>query len=185
MDLVTKARELASQLHKGQVHNDGFKTPYIFHLEEVAELVKESGGSEEEIAAAWLHDSVEDTQITIEEIREKFGSEVAFIVSNLTDLPDWILLSQKERKARQAVRVMKASSGIKRVKLADQTSNVKIVGKGTMVDFSLETHFMYIEGARQIAEACKGISPYLDTLFINRYKNARKNLNALKIRLVS
>jgi guanosine-3',5'-bis(diphosphate) 3'-pyrophosphohydrolase len=180
MDTVTKARELASYLHKDQVHNNNLKTPYIFHLEEVAELVKKAGGSEEEIAAAWLHDSVEDTQITIEEIQEKFGNEVASIVANLTDLPDWIHLSQKERKAKQAERVMKASASTKLVKLADQTSNVKIVGMGTMVDWSWETHLIYIEGAKQIAEVCKRISPFLDALFIERYENAQKNLNSLK-----
>lgn len=54
MDIVTITRDFALYHHKDQVCNDGAKTPYRFHLEEVVELVEKSGGSEEEIAAAWL-----------------------------------------------------------------------------------------------------------------------------------
>ncbi|MDO8590247.1 MAG: hypothetical protein Q7R69_03165 [bacterium] len=60
MDIITKAKEFASHAHKDHVRNDEAKTPYIFHLAEVAGLVKESGGNNQEISSAWLHDTVEE-----------------------------------------------------------------------------------------------------------------------------
>jgi guanosine-3',5'-bis(diphosphate) 3'-pyrophosphohydrolase len=150
----------------------------VNHLAEVAELVGASGGSENEIAAAWLHDAVEDTSTTIEGIRREFGDEIATIVVGLTDLPEWLQLSLQERKQRQAERVAGASDSIKRVKLADQSSNVAIVARGR--DFGIDTNFIYIESARRIAEVCKGVSPYLDTLFRERFEAAFLNLKALQ-----
>lgn len=179
MNITTKAKEFASYAHRDQVRNDEGKTPYIFHLEEVAELVKDSGGSEEEIAAAWLHDVVEDTEVTMEEVLREFGEEVAYIVNGVTDLPEWIPLSLQERKAKQAERVSKEKDSVKRVKLADQTSNVQIVGKGKL-DFSMDINFAYIESAKQIARVCKGVSEYLDTLFEERYQVAYQNLRKLE-----
>ncbi len=180
MDIVTTAKIFASELHKNQKNNDTVKTPYLFHLEEVAKLVADSGGSDEEIAAAWLHDAVEDTDVTLDEIRDTFGNGVATMVESLTDLPDWVSLPQNVRKAKQAERITKASASVKRVKLADQTSNVQIVGRGTMVDWNAETHLMYVDGARQIAEACRGVSSYLDELFDERYIKAQLNLGRLQ-----
>lgn len=179
MDLITKAKEFASLAHKDHVRSDDAKTPYFFHLEEVAELIKESGGSEFEIAAGWLHDTVEDTQTTIEDIYKEFGNEIGDIVEGVTDLSEWESLPLGERKAKQAERVAKESDSIKRVKLADQTSNVRIVGLAND-HFSMEQKFTYINSAKQIAEACKGLSPYLDKIFAERYEAAYKNLTALK-----
>lgn len=179
MDIVTKAKEFASEVHKDHVRNDEVKTPYIFHLEEVAELIKESGGSDLEIAAGWLHDTVEDTQTTIEDIFREFGKEIGDIVEGVTDLLEWLPLPLEERKAKQAERVAVESSSIRRVKLADQTSNVRIVGLAND-NFPMDIKFIYIDSAKRIAEACRGVSPYLDTLFAERYETAYKNLTALK-----
>lgn len=179
MDVVTKAKEFAAHAHKDHVRNDEKKTPYIFHLEEVAELVKDSGGSEQEIAAAWLHDSVEDTETTIQDIKKEFGDEITEIVAGVTDLPEWSSLSLEERKTKQAERVARESNSIKRVKLADQSSNVKIVGS-LNDNFTLDEKFIYIDAAKRIARACKGVSPFLDKLFADRYDTALKNLNAFK-----
>ena len=179
MDIITKAKEFASHAHRNHVRNDEAKTPYVHHLVEVADLVKESGGTYQEIAAAWLHDIIEDTQTTIEDVRREFGDEIAEIVAGVTDLPEWLGLSLQERKAKQAARVSKESNSIKRIKLADQTSNVQIVGKGKL-DFSMDTNFTYIDSAKKIAEGCKGVSEYLDRLFKERYQTAFENLKALE-----
>jgi hypothetical protein len=60
----------------------------------------------------------------------------------------------------------------------DQTSNVRIVGKGTL-ELNIDAHLTYIQSAQQIAEVCKGISLYLDELFNERYNQALQNLKAL------
>lgn len=180
--LLVKAKEFAGHAHREHVRSDEAKTPYVFHLEEVAELVRASGGSDEEIAAAWLHDSVEDTEATIEDIYKEFGKEVGDIVEGVTDLLEWLPLPLEERKAKQAERVAKESSSIRRVKLADQTSNVRICGLGNDA-FTMEVKFIYIDGAKNIAEACKGVSPYLDALFAEHYEAAYKNLTVLRAQL--
>ena len=184
MNITTKAKEFASHAHKDHVRNDEAKTPYVYHLAEVADLVKESGGTDKEISAAWLHDAVEDTATTIEDVREEFGDEIGDMVQGLTDLPEWLQLSLHERKTKQSERVANESSSVRRVKLADQTSNVKIVGLGND-NFTLDEKFIYIDRAKQIAEACKGVSPYLDILFAERYETAHKNICLLQEKMHS
>ena len=177
-NLTAKAEHFARRVHRNHVRVDEARTPYVHHLAEVAELVAASGGTEEEIASAWLHDTVEDTTTALEDIRHEFGDRVAEIVEGLTDLPEWNSLSMAERKVRQAERVAKASENIRRVKLADQTSNVQIVGSGK--EFTIERSLAYLAGAQRIAEACAGTSPYLDKLFRERYCAAAKNLKTLQ-----
>jgi len=179
MDIITKAKELAEQAHKDHVRNDETKTPYILHLAEVVELVTESGGSEEEIVAGWLHDVVEDTPTTIADIHREFGDQVGEMVAGLTDLPEWLTLTLQERKLKQAERVAHESASVKRVKLADQVSNIQIVGMGNL-NFVMAENYAYLDTARKIAEVCQGISPYLDKLFIERYNAALKNLKDIE-----
>ncbi|MDB5204620.1 MAG: hypothetical protein JWP09_648 [Candidatus Taylorbacteria bacterium] len=179
MDIIKKAKDFASHIHKDQVRNDSKKTPYIPHLLEVSELVTQSGGNDAEIVAAWLHDAVEDTDVTIEDIQKEFGNEIADIVNGLTDLPEWLSLSLYDRKTKQAERVANESASVKRVKLADQISNVQIVGKGDL-DWGMDMDFAYLESAKKIAESCVGVSLYLDNLFSERYQKAFNNLKARK-----
>jgi (p)ppGpp synthase/HD superfamily hydrolase len=174
MDIVRKAREFASHAHRDHVRNDEAKTPYVHHLAEVAKLVEVSGGDDSEIAAAWLHDTVEDTSTTFEDIQREFGGEIAAIVCGMTDLPEWGSLSLQERKQRQAERIAGAPASVKRVKLADQSSNVAIVGRGG--EFGRDNNLVYIAGALRIAEACGGVSAYLDDLFHERHQTALKSL---------
>lgn len=108
--LIEKAKQFAKEAHKNHTESDAFKTPYYFHLQRVASLVQLSGGSEEEIAAAWLHDTVEDTGVTIEDIEREFGKHIATMVNGLTDSPEWKNLPVGERKAIQAEKFLKKVS---------------------------------------------------------------------------
>ncbi len=176
-DLILKAKDFATRAHEGQLRNDIHNNPYIVHPQEVVELVTDSGGSAEEIAAAWLHDTVEDTTITIADIKKEFGDAIADIVAGLTDLPEFEKLPLSARKAKQAERVRGESVSVRRVKLADQASNVGFRGGDISQAMPKERRLEYIEGARKIAEECKNISPFLDHLFLERYQRALKNLN--------
>jgi len=142
------------------------------HLQEVADLVWASGGSDAEIAAAWLHDTIEDTDTTIANIKKKFGEEVAAIVEGLTDLEGFEDLPTLERKTKQAERVKSESDSVKRVKIADQTSNVRLVATEPFLDWPPENNPQYIVGAKLIADQCKGVSPVLDDLFEMEYRKA-------------
>ncbi|MES2203027.1 MAG: HD domain-containing protein [Patescibacteria group bacterium] len=176
-ELIEKAKAYAHRAHTGHKRMDAEGSPYIVHPEEVADLVAKSGGSAQEVAAAWLHDTVEDTPTTIEDIKREFGDEIAEIVHGLTDLPEFEKLPVAERKAKQAERVRGESISVRRIKLADQTSNVPTVGSGMFLDMTPGRALDYVRGAKSIAEECKGISPFLDTLFEERYQAALKNLS--------
>lgn len=173
-NIIEKADAFADKAHAGHTNSNKSRTPYINHLREVAGLVKESGGSDEEITAALLHDSVEDTETTLEDIKLGFGHEVALMVDALTDAPEIESLPTLERKTIQAERVRTKNSSIKRIKLSDQISNVRGVAIDPPMKWSREKCSDYIEGARRIAEECKGISEFLDGQFADAYVQAIK-----------
>ena len=126
MDLVTKAREFATQAHVGQKRKYSGQ-PYIVHPIAVAELVATVTEDQEVIAAALLHDTVEDTPVTIDEIEARFGPRVASLVSDLTDV------SRKEdgnRAARRAIdraHTALASPDAKTIKLCDLIDNTRTI----------------------------------------------------------
>lgn len=170
--LVERAKAFATEAHKGQTRFNKAKTPLAIHLEVVTSLVEWSGGSEVEIAAAWLHDVVEDTSVTLAEVAANFGTEVAAIVDGLTDPPKFSALYTLERKAAQARRVSDESDSVKRVKLADQISNVRSVADDPPVHWDAQKCLDYINGAEMIAWECKDTSGRLFGLFCRAHADA-------------
>lgn len=169
---IERARSFAVRVHSGQVRTNKAQEPYETHLEEVAELVRQSDGSEAEIAGAWLHDSVEDTSTTLAEVIEHFGEEIGVIVDGMTDPPDFSGTPTLHRKTRQAERINSKNASVKRVKLADQISNIRSVAVDPPVKWTTQKCTDYIEGARRIAEQCRGISEFLDREFQRAYQKA-------------
>jgi guanosine-3',5'-bis(diphosphate) 3'-pyrophosphohydrolase len=172
--LISTARLLAYEAHAGLMLEgiSGDIRPQTVHLQEVADLVWASGGSDEEIAAAWLHDSVEDTPLKNEDVAMHCGDTVAHYVHALTDYDEWLPLPLLERKTLQSKRVAEEDEHVRRIKLCDQTSNVRSIGNDQPTTMTLEECRDYAEGARRIAEVCKGISPMLDELFDKAYQYA-------------
>ncbi len=175
-NLIISARRFAREAHKAIIITtvSGDVRPQIEHLQEVADLVWTSGGNDIEIAAAWLHDSVEDTSVNLDDIENNFGKEVAEIVHGLTDSAELKGLSNAERKPKQAKRVKNESESVKRIKIADQTSNVRFVTTDPKPTWSFSENRDYVLGAKMIADECRGISPVLDHLFDSEYKKAAK-----------
>ena len=85
MSIVSKALVFATEHHQHQ-HRKGTKIPYMAHLLNVCKLLAENDCSDEILAAALLHDVVEDTDVTIEEVEEKFGLQGAELVRGATEL---------------------------------------------------------------------------------------------------
>ena len=170
--LVSNAKSVAHRQHEGLFRPNKNSDPYHTHTDEVALLVEQSGGSDIEIAAAHLHDTVEDTDLTIADIEKNFGPVVALIVDGLTDKPDITELPLLQRKVIQAERVQEKSASVKRCKLADQISNVRSVAIDPPVTWSAQKCRDYVTGAKCIADACKGVSAYLDAEFENAYQKA-------------
>ncbi|MBV8211894.1 MAG: HD domain-containing protein [Verrucomicrobia bacterium] len=136
--LIQKARRFAKLAH-GLVLNaeghlgqrrKGTNEPYTKHLSEVAKLVAENGGDEAQVAAAWLHDVVEDTPIPLSHILAVFGPDVAKLVQELTDKftkHNYPGLNRRQRKAKELERLSNISDRAKTIKYADFLSNLESV----------------------------------------------------------
>ena len=85
--LVSEAAELAARRHNGMVRKGRGNEPYLTHLAEVANLLATAtdGADAELVAAGWLHDTIEDTETTCEELAKKFSERVASLVVECTD----------------------------------------------------------------------------------------------------
>lgn len=121
--LVRAALEKARAAHQGQVRNGSGGMPYVEHPVTVAALLDEQGYGEETLAAALLHDVVEDSETTLEELHDLFGDDVAGMVGALTD--DESIESYRERKAEHRERVAAAADGAHAIYGADKLTNVK------------------------------------------------------------
>lgn len=124
--MIQKALEFAIKAHEGQTRKDGV-TPYIVHPVGVADRVRQNGGTVEMYVAALLHDVVEDTDVTLDQVRQEFGDVVAQLVFELTDVYTSEAFPSKNRAERKFLendRLSKISLEAKRIKLADIDYNV-------------------------------------------------------------
>lgn len=128
MTLEQRALEFARKAHEGQVRKYT-GDPYIVHPIAVAALVKTVPHTEEMVAAALLHDTVEDTAVTIEDVRAVFGAEVASLVEMLTDVSKLSDGNRKLRKAMDREHLATASAAAQTVKLADLLDNSESILK--------------------------------------------------------
>jgi (p)ppGpp synthase/HD superfamily hydrolase len=119
--LVRNALEQARADHAGQIRNGSGGMPYVEHPIRVAALLDERGYGEQVLAAALLHDVVEDTERTLEELREKFGGEVGGLVGAMTD--DESIEDYRQRKAEHRERMAAAPTGAKAIYGADKLTN--------------------------------------------------------------
>lgn len=120
--LVRSALERARTAHQGQVRNGSGGMPYVEHPIAVAARLEEHGFGDEVLAAALLHDVVEDSETPLEELRGQFGDEVAGYVGALTD--DESIDSYRERKAEHRERVAAADPEALAIYGADKLTNV-------------------------------------------------------------
>jgi (p)ppGpp synthase/HD superfamily hydrolase len=123
-----EALSYAAQVHRDQ-RRKGTQVPYVTHLLAVAAIVGENGGTEEEVVAALLHDAPEDQggEDRLQDIRDRFGDEVAGIVAGNTDTfedpkPPW-----RERKERYVARIAHEPESVRLVSAADKLHNARSI----------------------------------------------------------
>ena len=163
-DLIERAERFARVCHSGQCRKGAAKEPYAIHLEEVSSLVEAWGGSEEAIAAAWLHDTIEDCPPTShKDLVAKFGVCVADFVAELTDDKS---LPKPKRKELQIENASKKTPEAALVKLADKTSNVGAIAKSPPEGWSLARRLQYIAWAEKVVAELL----YLPQEGINEFK---------------
>ncbi|RME15461.1 MAG: bifunctional (p)ppGpp synthetase/guanosine-3',5'-bis(diphosphate) 3'-pyrophosphohydrolase, partial [Alphaproteobacteria bacterium] len=173
-DLVDRARAFACRAHRGQTRKGAGRAPYIVHLEEVARLVAEFGGDEVAIAAAWLHDTVEDCpEVTPEVIAARFGTEVAAVVAELTDDKS---LPRAERKRLQRVHAPRRSARAALVKAADKISNVRAIATSPPVGWDTARRADYVDWASAVVAALPPLPEGVRAAFDDAVRMARASL---------
>jgi guanosine-3',5'-bis(diphosphate) 3'-pyrophosphohydrolase len=173
--LVSEAAELAARRHNGMARKGRGDEPYINHLAEVANLLAlaTDGADAELVAAGWLHDTVEDTATTREELAEKFGARVASLVVEVTDD---MSLEKPVRRRKQIEDAPHKSAGAKLIKIADKISNVRARILPDPTEAEREDLIDYTNWAEQVVAGCRGGNAVLDRAFDDAVKLARSTL---------
>ena len=127
--MIKKAAEFAKRAHDG-VYRKGTQIPYITHPMETAAIVTAFTNEPEMIAAALLHDVIEDAGVTKEELEEKFGSRVAFLVESESEDKS---RSWMERKGTTVEHLKSATRDEKILALADKLSNIRSTARDYLV----------------------------------------------------
>jgi (p)ppGpp synthase/HD superfamily hydrolase len=161
---VLRAADTAARWHVHQRRKGAAQEPYINHLLEVATLVAEATGGQDLdlIIAALLHDAIEDCEVPRELIAKMFGTEVADLVTEVTDDKS---LPKQHRKELQAQTAHKKSPGAKVLKVADKTSNLRALATSPAPDWSVRRRIEYIAWARQVVAGLRGTNDILEKQF--------------------
>jgi GTP diphosphokinase / guanosine-3',5'-bis(diphosphate) 3'-diphosphatase len=175
---VIRALDFAAGKHRDQRRKGDAAEPYINHLAEVARLVAEATDGKDAISVigALLHDTIEDTKTTCEELEREFGSEVAALVVELTDDKR---LPKLERKRLQVETSHLKSRRAKLIKIADKISNLRSIVASPPFNWDARRQREYFEWASRVVGGCLGVNATLETRFDDAY---REGLVTLKQR---
>ena len=125
------------------------------------------------VAAGWLHDTIEDTDTTREELAEKFSDRVASLVVECTDD---MSLPKAERRRRQVVDAPKKSASAKLIKISDKISNIGARIHSGPTEAERDDLADYTGWAEQVVAGCRGGNSWLDTTFDDMVRRARASL---------
>ncbi len=170
---VLRAADFAARLHAGQRRKGEAQEPYLNHLIEVAEAVGEATASEATasedpalIVAALLHDIVEDTLASLDDVAEAFGQDVADLVAELTDDKS---VEKAVRKRRQVENAHAKSERAKILKVADVTSNLRALVESPPANWDIARRTAYFHWAAAVVDGCRGASASLEQAFDEAY----------------
>ncbi|MBQ3107061.1 MAG: bifunctional (p)ppGpp synthetase/guanosine-3',5'-bis(diphosphate) 3'-pyrophosphohydrolase, partial [Firmicutes bacterium] len=128
IDLLERAYRKAEELHEGQLRKSGEE--YVIHPIEVTKILAELGMDEKTLVAGLLHDAVEDTPYTYDDVKREFGEEVALLVDGVTKLNKLVFERKEDREAESLRKMFLAMSKDIRVliiKLADRLHNLRTI----------------------------------------------------------
>ena len=166
---ILAAACFAAEKHAQQKRKGAAGEPYFNHLLEVAELVAASSDrlDVELLMAAFLHDTVEDTGVTLQDLQQRFGNDVAALVAEVTDDKS---LPKETRKQLQVQNAPKKSERAQTLKLADKISNLRSILASPPAGWDRERKRQYFEWARQVVYGLANPNPYLKTQFDKAYE---------------
>lgn len=166
---ILAAALFAAEKHAKQRRKGENGEPYFNHLLEVAELIASSSPhlDVELVMAAFLHDTVEDTGVTLQELEQRFGKDVAALVAEVTDDKS---LPKEIRKQLQVQHTPEKSPRAQTLKLADKTSNLRAIISSPPVGWSKERKQQYFEWARQVVSGIASPNEFLKSEFDKAYQ---------------
>jgi len=167
-DLILRAVAFAAHKHRDQRRKNKEASPYINHPIQLATVLWEEGRVQDAkvIAAALLHDTLEDTETSYQELRGDFGEEIADIVLEVTDT-QWI--KKELRKRLQVARARHSSEKAKLVKLADKICNLRDIGAHPPHGWTLERKQQYFDWAKEVVDQLRGTHIELERKFDEVY----------------
>lgn len=173
---LTRAISFAAKKHKTQKRKGADGEPYINHPLEVLNLLANIGNVEDYdiFIAAVLHDTIEDTETTKEEITELFGENVCQMVLELTDDKS---LPKAERKQLQIEHAPRISVGAKQIKLCDKISNIRDITENPPHDWSRERRIEYVGWGEKVVAGLRGVNKNLEKCFDELIEEARKQIS--------
>ena len=173
--LILKAAQFAAEQHRDQRRKDKHASPYIIHPISVALAISQIGGVDdpEILAAALLHDTLEDTDTKPEELEAKFGKKVCEYVLDVTDDKT---LPKDERKSRQIEHAKKISKGAALIKLGDKISNVTDVINNPPEDWDINRRKEYLDWAEKVIDNCPKVNDRMENKFQEIIKQGRETL---------
>ncbi len=175
MSIVLRALVFSAERHADQRRKGLAGDPYINHPIEVAAELWETGGVRDvpAIVAAILHDTVEDTDATFDELEERFGADVRGLVEEVSDDKS---LEKAERKRLQVQNAPHKTPRARLVKLADKIANVRDIGRDPPQDWPLERRLDYLDWAARVVDGLRGSNERLERRFDEVLAQARRAL---------
>ncbi|MDX9991235.1 MAG: HD domain-containing protein [Anaerolineales bacterium] len=174
---LLRAILFAAEKHRSQRRKGAQHDPYINHPIAVAEILWRVGGIRDEVTllAAILHDTVEDTDTTPQELDELFGPQVRAVVMEATDDKS---LPKAERKRLQIVNAPHKSISARAVKIADKISNLHDITYTPPPDWSEARIREYVLWSGQVVDGLRGFHPALEAAYDEAWAEAKSNLGA-------
>lgn len=162
------ATSFAAHKHRDQRRKDAKASPYINHPIALAHVLANEAAVHDPIVliAAILHDTIEDTDTTAEELQAHFGSAVAVVVVQVTDDKT---LKKVERKRQQVLHAATISDQAKLVKFADKICNLRDLNASPPADWPLHRRQEYFDWAKEVVDQMRGVHPKLEELFDAQY----------------
>lgn len=173
--LILKALKFAAHKHQHQRRKNEWASPYINHLIAVSEILWEIGEVRDihTIVAALLHDTLEDTDTTPEELARIFGKKICSLVEEVTDDKR---LPKQVRKRLQIESAGNASLEARHVKLADKISNLQDIIDAPPVNWSLVRQREYVDWSEEVVHKLRGSNRKLEQYFDAVCREARRKL---------
>lgn len=171
------ALSFAARKHRDQRRKGSSASPYVNHVIDVVTILTAEGGVSDEamLVAAIMHDTVEDTDTTFDELAAAFGQAVSALVREMTDDK---ALPKLERKQFQVTHAPDASAEAKQIKIADKIANVRDVATNPAAGWSLDRRREYLDWSERVVAGCRGVNARLDQAFDETLRQARQVLEA-------